>query len=225
VAFFSWRCFVVVAAIGLQLATTSAQEPELVNVRAVDPTIVVELRYATSNNIVGRPIYPRDMPALLRPSVAERLAKANAELKPYGFRIKVWDAYRPKAAHDQLWQFAPQSDFVADPKAGGSLHTWGVAVDATLVDRKGRYVRMPTDFDEFTPAAMLRYQGSNPNVRRHLRLLQMAMSRGGFYGMRTEWWHFVAKNWQDYKPVNDGGRFALPQPAQPVVPRNGVRTR
>src|SRR5262245_10492139 len=67
----------------------------LVDIRSVDPTIVVELRYATVDNITGRRLYPREMPALVRPSTAARLAKAQALLRPLGYRLKIWDAYRP----------------------------------------------------------------------------------------------------------------------------------
>ncbi|HEV3409154.1 MAG TPA: M15 family metallopeptidase [Chthoniobacterales bacterium] len=177
--------------------------PELVNIKSVDPTIVVELRYATSRNVVGRPLYPPKMPALIRPSVAERLRLAQAYLQPRGFRLKIWDAYRPKIAQDQLWQFLPDRNFVSNPADSTPLHTWGVAVDATIVYANGHAVSMPTDFDEFTPAAMLRYTGSDPNVRQHLRLLQRAMAQAGFLGMRTEWWHFIAPDWRKYGPIED----------------------
>ena len=185
-----------------QTTRVYSAEPELVNVRAIDPTIVVELRYASSRNVTQRALYPANMPALLRPSVAQKVADANRMLRERGFKLKIWDAYRPKAAHDQLWQAAQNTDYVADPAdRHGSLHTWGVAVDATLVDAGGREVKMPTDFDEFTPAAMLRYTGTDKNIRYHLRLLQSAMARAGFYGLRTEWWHFVVKDWQNYRAI------------------------
>jgi D-alanyl-D-alanine dipeptidase len=177
-------------------------EPDLVNVRSIDPTIAVELRYAGTRNVTGRPLYPLNMPALLRPSVAQKVADAHRYLRTRGFGLKIWDAYRPKAAHDQLWDAARNSDYVADPIAGhGSLHTWGVAIDATLVTARGAEVKMPTDFDEFTPAAMLKYTGPDKIVGYHLRLLQSAMARAGFYGMRTEWWHFVVKDWQNYRAI------------------------
>jgi D-alanyl-D-alanine dipeptidase len=183
-------------------ASVRAAEPELVNIKAVDPTIVVELRYAGTRNVAGRPLYPSHMPALARPSVAAKLAEAQTFLRSRGFGLKIWDAYRPKAAHDQLWEVAQNSDYVADPKDGhGSLHTWGVAIDATLVDSKGRNVAMPTDFDDFSPAAMLYYRGPDQKVRYNVRMLQAAMARAGFYGMRTEWWHFVVKDWKNYKAI------------------------
>jgi D-alanyl-D-alanine dipeptidase len=74
-------------------------------------------------------------------------------------------------------------------------------VDATLVDAAGRDVPMPTDFDSFTPAALIDYKGRDQVVAADLRLLQKAMAHGGFYGLRTEWWHFCAPDWKRYEPV------------------------
>ncbi len=141
-----------------------------VDVRSVDPTITVELRYAGQNNFLGQPLYPLGTRALARPEVASALAVA--------------------------------SDYVANPEIGvGSLHSWGIAVDATLVDSHGnRDVRMPTDFDEFTPAAMWPYMGSSFEIGGHVRLLNYAMHKAGFWGLRTEWWHFTIADWQKYLP-------------------------
>ncbi len=188
------------------------------SVRSLDPTIQVELRYATAKNVTKRPIYPAKMPALVRPTVAARLAVAQSYLKARGFRLKIWDAYRPKSAHEQLWQFLPDSSYVASPADGGSLHTWGVAVDATIVYENGHAVEMPTDFDEFTPEAELHYSGSKGSVGDHLHVLQRAMAQAGFYGMRTEWWHFVAKDWKDYGPIDDVTLIAPATP--PPTPSN-----
>ena len=177
---------------------------ELVDIKTVDPTILVELRYAGSNNVAKRPLYRPDMPALVRASVAQRLVKAQAYLRQSHYGLKIWDAYRPPAAQAQLWELLRNASFVANPADGrGSLHTWGVAVDATLVDDKGNELAMPTDFDAFTPAASLHYKGNNPEVALHLRILQAAMKRGGFYGLRTEWWHFIAYNWKKFGPIHE----------------------
>jgi D-alanyl-D-alanine dipeptidase len=179
-------------------------DSNFVDIKRLDPTIVVDLRYAGPNNITRRPLYPPGMPALVRFSVAQRLVFAQKYLRERGYGLKIWDAYRPKTAQEQLWEATRNHSFVADPKGDiGSMHTRGAAVDATLVDRKGKDVPMPTEFDSFTPAAMLYYQGSNPVVRSNLKLLQKAMARAGFYGLRTEWWHFCASDWTTYPPVPD----------------------
>lgn len=179
-------------------------DEELVDIKKVDPTILVELRYAGSKNAAGRPLYPPNMPALVRASVAQRLLKAQAYLRMNRLGLKIWDAYRPPLVQAQLWHLFRNASFVADPSDGrGSLHTWGVAVDATLVDDKGNEALMPTDFDDFTPNAALRYKGNDPQVALNLKVLQAAMKHGGFYGLRTEWWHFIAYNWKKFGPVRE----------------------
>jgi zinc D-Ala-D-Ala dipeptidase len=181
----------------------AAADSEFVDIKRIDPTILIDLRYAGPNNFTRKPLYPAGMPALVRFSVAQRLVVAQKYLKDHGLGLKIWDAYRPKTAQEQLWEATRNNSYVADPKDGvGSMHTRGAAVDVTLVDLKGKEVPMPTEFDNFTPAAMLHYQGPNLVVRFNLTLLQKAMARAGFYGLRTEWWHFCAGDWTSYPPVD-----------------------
>jgi D-alanyl-D-alanine dipeptidase len=195
------------AAVTLSSLEVNAGGP-LVDIRSVDPTIVVELRYAGRNNLVRYPLYPQGTCALARPEVASGLAAAQAFLRRYQFGLKIWDAYRPVAVQEKLWHASHNSDYVANPEIGvGSLHSWGVAVDATLVDTWNRPVRMPSDFDDFTPAAMWRYAGPQADIRAHVHLLQMAMRNAGFWGLRTEWWHFTIADWQKYLP-NQSARTA-----------------
>jgi zinc D-Ala-D-Ala dipeptidase len=177
---------------------------EFVDIKSVDATIAIDLRYAGPNNVAHRPLYPPGAAALVRASVAQRLVIAQEYLRKKGYGLKIWDAYRPQATQEKLWQFTHNRSYVSDPKEGrGSMHIRGAAVDATLVDAAGRDVPMPTDFDSFTPAALLEYKGGNPMVRANLKLLQKAMAHGGFYGLRTEWWHFTAADWKRYEAVPD----------------------
>ena len=189
-------------ALALTLISINANaDGSLVDIQSVNPTIVVELRYAGNNNLVKHPLYPQGARALARPEVAAALTTAQTTLRRYQYGLKIWDAYRPVAVQTKLWQASRNSDYVANPEVGvGSLHSWGIAVDATLVDSWNRAVSMPSDFDDFTPAAMWRYTGTNFEIIGHLRLLQWAMHRAGFWGMRTEWWHFTISDWQKYLP-------------------------
>ncbi len=181
----------------------SGQIP-LVDVKTADPTIVVELRYAGKNNIAGRRLYPKRMRALVRPEVLPHLQAAHKFLRNYNYRLKIWDAYRPASAQRELWQAIQNDNYVANPDLGaGSLHSWGVAVDCTLADLHNHDVPMPTDFDDFTPAAMTKYVGPDPGIRNRLRLLQVAMGGSGFYGFRHEWWHFTVKNWAKFLPADE----------------------
>jgi len=215
--------------------TPHADDP-LVDLATVDDTILVELRYATTRNITGKPLYPPGSRCLVRRDVAESLKIAQAWLVPQGFRLKIWDAYRPVSAQQALWDQSKNRSFVSSPTDGHPLHTWGVAVDATLVDAAGKELKMPTDFDDFSPASAMAYRGGDPVVARNLSLLQRAMARGGFVGMRTEWWHFIGKNWRTGKPTqvdsllpDKDGRWhaANPPSATPVeasVPKSNGDT-
>lgn len=201
---------ILIAALATAFESANAQNTiPMVNIKSVDPTIVVELRYATSNNVAGRPLYPPETKAFVRPEVAQRLAKAQAYLKRYQFSLKIWDAYRPESVQAELWKAVGKNDYVADPAAGaGSLHSWGIAVDATLTDFQNRLVSMPTDYDNFTPAAMWRYLGPDPAIRSHLYILQICMHDAGFLGLRTEWWHFTAEDWEKLMPPDQAKRAA-----------------
>jgi zinc D-Ala-D-Ala dipeptidase len=198
-----YTCVSLIAAMTAVLVSLDANADEgFVDIRSVDPTIVVDLRYAGRNNFLRQRLYPRGTRALARPEVASALAVAQAFLHRYNYGLKIWDAYRPVAVQAKLWQASHNSDYVADPEIGvGSLHSLGIAVDATLVDSWSRDVWMPSDFDDFTPAAMWRYMGGSFEIRGHVRLLHYAMLKAGFCGLRTEWWHFTIANWKKYLPA------------------------
>jgi D-alanyl-D-alanine dipeptidase len=214
----NWLSYFVLV-VGLLIAFFApklAANPDLVDIKSVSPSIVVELRYATPHNVTGCALYPPGMRALILPSVAQQLAGAQRFLRQYDYGLKIWDAYRPKKAQLLLWQLAGKNNYIADPENGfGSMHSWGVSVDATLVDVWGRPVAMPTDFDEFSPAATMYYQGVDPLVRVHLRLLQVAMAGNNFYGLRTEWWHFTTADWKRYVPYQEAKESAISSDAKP----------
>src|SRR5216117_2145459 len=159
-------CISLVAGLAAVLVPMSASAGQrFVDIQSVDPTIIVELRYAARNNLVCQPLYPPGTRALARPEVASALALAVAQgfLRRYQYGLKILDAYPPVAVQAKLWQASHNSDYVANPEIGvGSLHSWGIAVDATLVDSHGnRDVRMPSAFDESTPAPMCPYMCSS----------------------------------------------------------------
>jgi D-alanyl-D-alanine dipeptidase len=193
--------WLLLASAPILMPVNANAEPPLVDIQSVDPTIVVELRYAGNNNLFNHPLYPQGTRALARPEVATALTKAQTLLRRYQYGLKIWDAYRPIDVQTKLWQALRNSDYVANPELGvGSLHSWGIAVDATMVDSWNRPVSMPSDFDAFTPAATWRYTGPSFEILGHVRLLQWAMHTAGFSGMRAEWWHFVIADWKKFLP-------------------------
>lgn len=164
----------------------------LIDVAGFDPTFVLDLRYATPDNFTGKQIYSEAKCLLLR-ATAEKLSKANKELAEIGYRIKIWDAYRPLSAQQTLWDVVSDRSFVADPKKG-SIHNRGAAVDVTLVDKDGRELAMPTGFDDFSEKAGIKYAGCTEEQAKNRDLLASIMVKHGFTRYEAEWWHFVDKD-------------------------------
>lgn len=185
---------------GSLLIAARFEEP-LVDLRRACPGVVLELRYASARNITGKPIYPAGSRAMLRKSVAERLNRAQEFLRDRGFSLKVWDAYRPASVQKLLWNAVRNPAYVVEPSSTGSLHTWGAAVDVTLVDVRGREARMPTDFDAFSELARYDYKGKDPEIAFNLSTLKRAMAEAGFRHIRDEWWHYSVGNEPGFGPI------------------------
>jgi len=173
---------------------------QLVDVKKIIPDIILDIRYATANNFTGQVLYPSAECFLLE-EVALALKEVQSDLKKQGYRLKVYDGYRPLSVQWKMWKVVPDPDFVADPRKG-SYHNRGCAVDAGLVDMEGREVEMPTGFDDFTERANPKYQDLPPAVKEHRRILTEMMKKYGFYQGTTEWWHFVFAAARE-KPVLD----------------------
>jgi D-alanyl-D-alanine dipeptidase len=179
-------------------AKPPAAEPDpLVDATTVVPGLDVSLRYATEDNFLHRAVYPKGARCLLRQSVAERLAKAARWLAPKGYRLRVWDCYRPRSVQEAMWKLVPKPGYVANPKTG-SNHNRGTAVDLTLLTKDGDEVELPTDFDSFTPAAHQGDTSSSQAAQSNRELLHQAMRRAGFYAITHEWWHYNAPHARSY---------------------------
>ncbi|HVG19697.1 MAG TPA: M15 family metallopeptidase, partial [Blastocatellia bacterium] len=174
-------------------------EPDLVELARLDPTIRLEIRYATTNNFLGSVFYSEARAFMQRPA-AEAVARAHRKLKGQGFGLLVHDAYRPWYVTKVFWDATPDDKkiFVADPLKG-SRHNRGAAVDLTLYDLKtGRPVEMVSTYDETTDRAYPDYPGGTSLQRWHRRLLREAMESEGFTVYEAEWWHFDYKDWRKY---------------------------
>lgn len=169
---------------------------DLVKVRDIDPTILVDLRYASENNFTEQQLYPFEL-CLLRKSTAKKLAAVQAEVMEDGYRLKVWDAYRPLGVQEKLWEVVSDPIYVADP-AVGSNHNRGAAVDVTLVDENGEELIMPTGFDDFSEKASRNYPNIPEEAEKNMNYLTAAMVRNGFTPIQSEWWHFNDENIQEY---------------------------
>ena len=185
-----------------------APRSDLTDVTTLIPDAIVDLRYATADNFTGAVIYPSGARCLLAPRVAEQLAAAAAELRDQGYRLVLWDCYRPHSAQKLLWSHVPDPRYVAEPEddAGGrplsgSIHSRAAAVDVGLADADGTPLEMPTAHDHFGPEAHRDHRLTG-DVRDRMRALDRAMTGAGFEGLPTEWWHYAAADAARY-PLRD----------------------
>ena len=172
---------------------------DLVELRKLDPTIKLDIRYATTNNLFGTVFYSQPRAFLQRPA-AEALVRINHKLRKMGYGLLVHDGYRPWYVTRVFWDATPQDKklFVADP-AQGSRHNRGAAVDLTLYDLKtGRAVEMVGTYDETTDRSYPDYPGGTSLQRWHRDLLRAVMEADGFTVYEAEWWHFDYNDWQKY---------------------------
>jgi D-alanyl-D-alanine dipeptidase len=177
--------------------------PDLVDLVKLDPTLKLEIRYATTNNFLGTPVYTQARAFLQRPA-AEALLRANRELEARGYGLIIHDGYRPWYVTKIFWDATPhdQKIFVANPREG-SRHNRGCAVDLSLYDLKtGKEVQMPSGCDEMTNHAYANYAGGTPDERAHRALLRQVMEKQHFTVNPTEWWHFDYKDWKQYPILN-----------------------
>jgi D-alanyl-D-alanine dipeptidase len=177
---------------------------ELVELTKLDPSIKLEIRYATTNNLFGTVFYSEPRAFMQRPA-AEAVVRANKKLKQFGYGLLIHDAYRPWYVTKVFWDATPieKKIFVADP-AQGSRHNRGAAVDLTLYDLKtGSPVEMVSTYDETTDRASPDYPGGTSLQRWHRQLLRDAMEGEGFTVFEAEWWHFDYKDWRKYRIGNE----------------------
>jgi D-alanyl-D-alanine dipeptidase len=184
---------------------SAGNEPKrLVELIALDPSIRLDMRYATTNNFTGRVLYD-EARAFLTLDAAHSLVKAHKRAQAEGFGLTIFDAYRPWRVTKKLWDATPRGpkkNYVANPKKG-SKHNRGCAVDLTLHDLKtGALIEMPTGFDNFTEKAGRDYMGAGPVANANRGRLQNYLEAEGFVGLSNEWWHFDYVGWEKY-PVLD----------------------
>jgi D-alanyl-D-alanine dipeptidase len=173
---------------GTQPLPKAQPNEEFVDVAALDATIRLDIRYATTDNFTKKQIY--DCPrCLLRPVVARALVKAHRALQARGYGLKMYDCYRPRPYQQRLWNAVPDANYVTPPSKG-SMHSRGAAVDLTVVDAQGKELDMGTAYDFFGREAHTDYVALPPKVLANRRLLRETMKAAGFDGIRTEWWHF-----------------------------------
>ena len=200
-------CLLCVAAVSFSQPKHAPGEmvrpDDLVELEKLDSTLKLDVRYATSENFMHRPMYAQARAFLQRPA-AEALIRINRKLRKQGFGLMIFDGYRPWSITKKFWDETPpeKHNFVADPKKG-SKHNRGCAVDLSLFDlATGKEIRMPSPYDDFTEKAYPSYTGGTRKQRRMRDLLRRAMESEGFTVNPYEWWHFDFKDWEKYRVLD-----------------------
>lgn len=161
-------------------------------VKVIDyiPDVVIDLRYSTENNHTGKVIYDFE-DVWLRYGTVKKLMKVQQKLKEDGYRLKIWDGFRPTYAQFSLWEACPDARYVANPYVEFSNHSRGNTIDLTIVYADGNEVMMPTEFDDTTPMADRVYDDCSPDAAHNSQYLEDIMVSCGFWGYWGEWWHYT----------------------------------
>lgn len=166
-----------------------------------DYPVQLDIRYATTDNITGAPVYKRAA-AYLHPDAAALLRKAILLAAQLDLSLRIFDAYRPTEAQWALWNHTPDPNYFADPRRG-SPHSRGVAVDLTLVDAAGTALDMGTGFDELDPLSHHGCLDISPQAQRNRALLLGIMTAAGWDFYRNEWWHYQMFDARSYPLLDD----------------------
>lgn len=183
--------------------TSIKQNPkkELIDLEQYIPGIVLDIRYATTNNFTGEKIYNLAK-AYARKPVADAVKRAQAELQKQGLGIKIFDAYRPYKATVKFYEVYKDTTYVASPYRG-SRHNRGCAIDMTIINLKtGEELKMPTGYDSFQKEAWPKTPIKDPEARKNRALIIQVMEKQGFKVNSSEWWHFDFIGWRNYEVLD-----------------------
>lgn len=175
------------------------KESQLVELIRLDSTFKLDIRYATSNNLVGKPVYS-EARAFLQSDAAQALVRVNQTLRHQGLGLLIFDGYRPWSVTKMFWDITSKENkqFVADPRKG-SKHNRGCAVDLSLFElNTGKEIEMPGIYDEMSERSYPNYTGGTTQQRNMRDLLRKHMEAEGFQVYEFEWWHFDYKDWEKY---------------------------
>ena len=174
---------------------------QLIEIKKSKFDVVIDLKYASNDNILGREIFKENRCFLLE-EAAEKLLDAISIAKDLGYYFIIFDAYRPSYVQEALWNFDPNPNFLSDPKKG-SPHTRGIAIDLTLIDFDGNDLDMGTKFDDFTKNAYHLSKEIKKEVKINRRLLLSIMTLAGFDFYQKEWWHYQLFNASNYPLIKN----------------------
>lgn len=171
-----------------------------VNIKDLDSTIVLDMKYASSDNFLKQNVYGCEV-CYLRYKTAKKLIEANQDFKEKGLKIKIFDCYRPLDIQKKMWELVPNPDYVANP-VRGSIHNRGCAIDITLVDENNKELDFGTAFDHFGPESSHNYENLPEQVLENRKMLRKIMKKNGFRAFESEWWHYNLKHGIDENLAN-----------------------
>jgi D-alanyl-D-alanine dipeptidase len=172
----------------IQEVDKSVHDTTFVNLKEYSSAFVYDMRYATENNFLKAKVY-ECAECYLRFKTVKKLLEANQKFVKLGYKIKIFDCYRPLDVQKKMWAIVSNPSYVADPSKG-SIHNRGAAVDITLVDLDGNELDMGTDFDHFGKESAHSYQNLSETVLNNRRLLRKVMEDSSFKIIKSEWWHY-----------------------------------
>jgi D-alanyl-D-alanine dipeptidase len=173
----------------------SDPDNQLVDLRAIIPDAMFDVRYSTANNLIGKPLYP-SADVFMRKPAALALRQVHENLKQLGLGLVFHDGYRPYEITVLFYEVIKDTTYVADPRKG-SRHNRGMAIDLSMYDRKtGQIVKMPSEYDETTPRAHHDYEKGDENALQNRQILKDAMLDVGFQIYPYEWWHYDFQGWE-----------------------------
>jgi D-alanyl-D-alanine dipeptidase len=178
----------------------SINDTTFVNLKEFSQDFVYDMKYATSDNFLKAKVYDC-AECFLRLKTVNALVDVNKKFIEKGYKIKIFDCYRPLDIQKKMWKIVSNPKYVANP-VKGSIHNRGGAVDITLVDRNGKELDMGTSFDFFGVEASHNYQNFSEEVRQNRILLKTIMTSSGFNSFDSEWWHYNLKSGLNDKVSN-----------------------
>ena len=171
----------------------------MIDIKKAIPGLQLDLRYASTNNFMHEKLYPPIQTTYLRKAAVDKLTKAQIELKSKGLGLKIFDAYRPYAVTEKLWEPVQDDRYAADPRKG-SGHNRGIAVDLTIISlTTNKELDMGTSFDNFSDTAHQSFINLPDTVLQNRKLLKSIMEKNGFTALDTEWWHYYLPNAKDFE--------------------------
>lgn len=171
-----------------------------VNLKQYSQDFEYDMKYATENNFLKAKIYDC-AECFLRLKTVNALIEANKKFIKKGYKIKIFDCYRPLDIQKKMWKIVSNPKYVANP-AKGSIHNRGAAVDITLVDSFGKELDMGTSFDFFGIEASHNYPNVSAEVKQNRLVLKTIMTSSGFNSFDSEWWHYNLKTGSNDKVSN-----------------------